>query len=165
MGIVSFCPQGHRVKVKDHLAGRKGVCPTCGARFRIPLESVTGPAVSLPLAPVLMLDEAAVASLPRVLLTDAAAPPDPPGETPRSAAEPDGAPASRHPALDERPDLSWSTAVPGGVASAPMAAAELRTWLDAGSATGTELVWRADWADWRPLAEVFPDAVRGGGTP
>lgn len=24
------------MKVKDYLAGRKGICPTCGARFRIP---------------------------------------------------------------------------------------------------------------------------------
>lgn len=43
MGIVAFCPQGHRVKVKDHLAGRKGICPECGTRFRIPLESAAAP--------------------------------------------------------------------------------------------------------------------------
>jgi hypothetical protein len=39
MGIVAYCPNDHRVKVKDNLAGKKGICPTCGARFRIPLES------------------------------------------------------------------------------------------------------------------------------
>lgn len=36
MGIIAYCPSGHRMKVKDHLAGRTGICPTCGARFRIP---------------------------------------------------------------------------------------------------------------------------------
>jgi hypothetical protein len=46
MGIVAFCPQGHRVKVKDELAGRKGICPECGARFRIPFESASAPVVS-----------------------------------------------------------------------------------------------------------------------
>lgn len=44
MGIVSYCPNRHRVKVKDDLAGKKGICPTCGARFRIPLESQPDPA-------------------------------------------------------------------------------------------------------------------------
>lgn len=39
MGIVAYCPNDHRVKVKNDLAGKKGICPTCGARFRIPLES------------------------------------------------------------------------------------------------------------------------------
>jgi len=46
MGIVAFCPHGHRVKVKDQLAGRKGICPECGARFRIPLASSPEPAGS-----------------------------------------------------------------------------------------------------------------------
>jgi len=45
MGIVVYCPNQHRVKVKDDLGGRKGVCPTCGARFRIPLESQPEPAL------------------------------------------------------------------------------------------------------------------------
>ena len=48
MGIVAYCPNQHRVKVKDDLAGRKGVCPTCGARFRIPLESQPEPTLPVP---------------------------------------------------------------------------------------------------------------------
>jgi hypothetical protein len=96
MGIVAFCPQGHRVKVKDHLAGRKGICPECGTRFRIPLESspdlaasplaaVAGPAAAAtttaattvapagtsptgtPVARVVSLDAALAATLPRAI--------------------------------------------------------------------------------------------------
>lgn len=87
MGIVAFCPQGHRVKVKDHLAGRKGICPECGTSFRIPRESqaappapAAGPAAmpspgpdaplsagGLPLARVVSLDGELAASLPRAL--------------------------------------------------------------------------------------------------
>jgi hypothetical protein len=48
MGIVAYCPNQHRVKVKDDLAGRKGVCPTCGARFRIPLASQPEPTLPVP---------------------------------------------------------------------------------------------------------------------
>lgn len=39
MGIRFFCPNGHKLNVKSFLAGKKGVCPHCGARMRIPLES------------------------------------------------------------------------------------------------------------------------------
>lgn len=63
MGIVAFCPSGHRIKVKDHLAGRKGICPTCGSRFRIPWAAAATvpagsfpPAAGMPLAAVVSLD-------------------------------------------------------------------------------------------------------------
>jgi hypothetical protein len=39
MGIRFYCPNGHRLNVKNFLAGRRGICPSCDARFRIPLES------------------------------------------------------------------------------------------------------------------------------
>jgi hypothetical protein len=94
MGIVAFCPQGHRVKVKDHLAGRKGICPECGTSFRIPLETSPGPAdppvaimpqpaaapavpavpvpagpspTGTPVARVVSLDAALAATLPRAI--------------------------------------------------------------------------------------------------
>lgn len=90
MGIIAYCPQGHRVKVKDHLAGRKGICPECGARFRIPVESEAEPvapsavgasdgaslavaplpvrnAAGPPVARIVSLDADLAASLPRAL--------------------------------------------------------------------------------------------------
>jgi hypothetical protein len=84
MGIVAFCPRGHRVKVKDYLAGRKGICPECGVSFRIPRESQPEPvdapvptlaapapamtsATGLPVAKVVSLDPNLAASLPRAL--------------------------------------------------------------------------------------------------
>jgi hypothetical protein len=36
MGIRFNCPNGHKLNVKDHLAGKRGVCPDCGAKFVIP---------------------------------------------------------------------------------------------------------------------------------
>jgi hypothetical protein len=36
------------MKVKDYLAGRKGICPTCGARFRIPPSAAVPPGGSVP---------------------------------------------------------------------------------------------------------------------
>lgn len=94
MGIVSFCPNGHRVNVKDHLAGRKGICPTCGERFRIPLVSgmpadvgaPVDPQAGLPVAVVVSLDPAVAASLPRAIpLAVSAAPSPRPGPTAAAA--------------------------------------------------------------------------------
>lgn len=54
MGIRFFCPKGHRVHVKAALAGKKGFCPDCGERVRIPHESdpdaLKKPASAIPAA-------------------------------------------------------------------------------------------------------------------
>jgi len=39
MGIRFYCPNGHKLNVKEFQAGRKGICPYCGAKVRIPMES------------------------------------------------------------------------------------------------------------------------------
>jgi len=89
MGIVAYCPNRHRIKVKDELAGRKGICPECGVRFRIPRESQPEPpvpilapaspapapvpqpeiepATGLPVAEIVSFDAAVAATLPRAL--------------------------------------------------------------------------------------------------
>jgi hypothetical protein len=90
MGIIAYCPRGHRMKVKDQLAGRKGICPECGTRFRIPQESQSGPSAGsatapaassgepagsppatsssgLPVGRIVSLDPDLAATLPRVL--------------------------------------------------------------------------------------------------
>src|SRR6478752_3907200 len=39
MGIRFNCPNGHKLNVKTFLAGKRGVCPQCGARFVIPVPA------------------------------------------------------------------------------------------------------------------------------
>lgn len=186
MGIVAYCPNGHRVKVKDELAGRKGICPQCQARFRIPRgDGMSGgggakrPDGGYPLARVVSLDPAVAAALPRAM---AIAPPagargsvqaEQPAAPPVAAstvAPRDGVqdrhpapPTALHPALAERPDLTWSVAVPGGDASAPMSAAAMQAMLDSGGLTGAELVWREGWPDWVSIRLVFPECLPPGG--
>jgi hypothetical protein len=36
MGIRFSCPNGHKLHVKAFLAGRRGICPQCGAKIQIP---------------------------------------------------------------------------------------------------------------------------------
>jgi hypothetical protein len=38
MGIRFTCPSGHKLHVKAFLAGKRGVCPHCGAKFVIPSD-------------------------------------------------------------------------------------------------------------------------------
>ena len=73
MGIRFYCPNGHKLNVKSFLAGKRGICPHCGSKVDIPLEStrdsgkqknkpatghlsvpVTGPAGSLPISTFLL---------------------------------------------------------------------------------------------------------------
>lgn len=39
MGIRFFCPNGHKLNVKEFLAGKRGICPFCGASVQIPTKS------------------------------------------------------------------------------------------------------------------------------
>ncbi|MEN6449348.1 MAG: GYF domain-containing protein [Thermoguttaceae bacterium] len=39
MGIRFYCPNGHKLNVKEFQAGRRGICPFCGVKMQIPLAS------------------------------------------------------------------------------------------------------------------------------
>jgi hypothetical protein len=39
MGIRFSCPNGHKLHVKEFLAGRRALCPTCGVRLVVPVAS------------------------------------------------------------------------------------------------------------------------------
>ena len=41
MGIRFSCPNGHKLNVKPILMGKRAICPKCGAKVRVPLESQT----------------------------------------------------------------------------------------------------------------------------
>ena len=43
MGIRFYCPNGHKLNVKEFQGGRKGICPYCGAKIQIPTESTRPP--------------------------------------------------------------------------------------------------------------------------
>lgn len=177
MGIVAVCPNGHRVKVKDELAGRKGICPTCAARFRIPREAPRAapeqrhdPAVGVPVARIVSLDPLVAASLPVAVADESAdvwhdAPDFTPVDDESSGGDRPAAPeplpdeVAAPTAVDERPDLAWCVAVRGGTPSAPLDAAAMRAWLESGVASADHVVWRQDWPDWRPLADVFPGVL------
>lgn len=59
MGIRFSCPNGHRLNVKTFLAGRRGICPFCGAKFTIPSEDTAQPGGAMPDAPEVSSEAAA----------------------------------------------------------------------------------------------------------
>lgn len=176
MGIVAFCPNGHRINVKDSFAGRKGLCPTCGAKFRISAAGAgaTPADDGLPVARLLDVAADVVATLPRVLPFETTATTAAPvaaeaTRIPAAPPEPVFAPAAPwqappqpplHPALAERPDLQWCIAFPGGDPTEPLPVESMQAWLESGQAQGSEVVWRSDWPEWRPVRDVFPDVIQ-----
>jgi hypothetical protein len=211
MGIVTQCPNGHRVKVKGDRVGKKAVCPTCGAAFRIAIASsadaAPAPPDGLPLAREVPLEPEVIATLPRALPfgsiraaaqaadaaeARAAARVEPPAAAPASPApspaaplpaaslpaapswddeaqvvDVEDSPAPLRPrrryiaAIADRPDLTWCIAYPGGDPSEPIDGPTMQDWLEGGQADGTEVVWRADWPQWHPIREVFPEFFHG----
>lgn len=144
--------------------------------------AASGPeAPALPLAVIVSLDGDYASGLPRATPLDpdratGAEPsttsrkgvrsrPTPPAAVaepqPPSTVEPPAAniPAPRrfHAVIAEAVDVEWNVALPGGDPSEPLSADMLQEWLDAGDATGEELVWRQDWPDWVPIRLVFPE--------
>ena len=83
------------------------------------------------------------------------------GVDPLAAGPADAVGSPLHPTIADRADLSWRIAYPGGEPSEPVSAATMQEWLAGGQAEGTELVWRADWADWLPVRAVFPEFFPG----
>lgn len=218
MAIDTHCPNGHVVRVKEHLAGRPVRCPTCATKFRVAAWA------HLPLARLVPLAPEVVATLPRARPLGAGTRPptsqdrpDGPREAARVldtgspatvgrdavrpetdqsewhvvesdfpalqesendaaehevvsvemvpeavAAAAEGQPTELHAVIAERPELTWCIAFPGGDPTEPLDAATMQAWLDGGHATGTEVVWRSDWPEWRPVQDVFPGFFAGG---
>jgi len=166
MGIVTHCPNGHRTKVKDHLAGKRVLCPVCGAKYRVEQPVPAAGAADLPLGRLIPLDPQVIATLPRALplggfraAQQVAAEPtiDVEAAVPEPVAAATTSEQPLHRVLAERPDLAWRIAYPGGEPSEPVDAVTMQDWLAGGQAEGTELVWRADWPEWLPVQQAFPE--------
>ncbi|MBN1588445.1 MAG: DUF4339 domain-containing protein [Pirellulales bacterium] len=136
MGIRVYCPNGHKLNIKVALAGKRGICPHCGAKFAIP-----------PLSGQTEANDADGTVATSVDLDT-----DPP-ETDEARA-----PAGSDP-LAEMPDATWYLRPPTGGQFGPAQADVMRTWLAEGRVTSDSLVWREGWPEWLPASDVFGDRV------
>jgi hypothetical protein len=136
MGIRFWCPNGHKLNVKEFQAGLKGVCPTCGAKMQIPLKS-TRPS----------------SREEKVLLqvVGASAPIDVDSPAPVPAQ-----PAAASPAPADDANVVWYVRPAGGGQYGPATIDVMQGWIDEGRIAADTLVWREGWREWQAAGTAFP---------
>ncbi|MCA9258564.1 MAG: DUF4339 domain-containing protein, partial [Planctomycetales bacterium] len=133
-------PNGHKLHVKNELAGRRGICPDCGAKVEIP--SLDGsPAEVDSTAPEPTSTTAASAS-PAVNALE--------GDS--DAASP-AAMVAVQPPSDEP---LWYVRPHQGGQYGPATTEVVLQWQREGRVTSDSWVWRTGWPEWRSGAEALP---------
>lgn len=160
MGIKFNCPNGHKMNVKTFLAGKKGICPTCGVRVTIPQPGFPGstheqdePSQGADQVPSIDL----VFPVPEPVRTMVSAPTAPPESASAIADSSSIRPAEtggRDPLL-ELPWAQWYVIIPSGERFGPAPAEVMRQWIAAGRVSADCLVWRDGWGDWQRADIVF----------
>ena len=175
MGVRFDCHEcGKRLNIKEELAGKRGVCPACGVRFRIPQSDAER---SVPLegsqssgSVAATRQEDGVANSDRAgsaadTSTTAAA--QPVHESPESGVPASGVstlgperpvpPAANTDLLSEDPDAVWYVRPPSGGQYGPASGATVKQWIAEGRVTVHSLLWRDGWPQWRQAGEAIPD--------
>ncbi|MEE2685048.1 MAG: DUF4339 domain-containing protein [Planctomycetota bacterium] len=137
MGIKFHCPNGHKLNVKSFLAGKRGICPKCHVRMRIPMESESevGTEVVASVSPKKVRAQAAgnrsteggTAVLDREIQT-----------------------------LLDDPERTWHMTAADDAQFGPATGVELLDWLAEGRISLESHVWCDSWEDWRAAGDVFP---------
>src|SRR5262245_28284933 len=154
MGIKFHCPQGHKLNVKAFLAGKRGVCPKCGTKVRIPLVSEPELADSeveetdATESPVKSNGSGKV-SAPAVAVAPAAQ---------QTAHGTDG----EHDPITEAPAAIWYVRPPTGGQYGPARGDVMRQWISEGRVSSDSLVWREGWTDWQNAGKLFPTLQTAG---
>ncbi|REK12278.1 MAG: DUF4339 domain-containing protein [Planctomycetota bacterium] len=166
MGIKFLCPNGHKLNVKTFLAGKKAICPKCGARVVVPEESQAG------------LESTIVTNRPEVAPAGSSAASTQPSaelEAPDVAASgvtampaPAAPPPAMSDPISDAPDAVWYVRPATGGQYGPASGPIMREWLKQGRIGASSLVWRAGWDDWRTAESTFAELAHlapGGTTP
>jgi len=154
MGIRVVCPNGHNLHLKSFLAGQRGVCPECGAKFPIPGQRQPEAKQRV--------HEAKANGAARVWRASTKEPPMYRGadgtlaslDVDRLLGIPSNAP--RQPdAIATAPEAMWHVRLPAGEQFGPAGAELMTQWLSDQRVPDNALVWREGWDDWRPAGAVF----------
>jgi hypothetical protein len=178
MGIKFKCPQGHKIHVKAFLAGKRAICPHCGAKVTVPLASTNdlagavAAAASMPVASAEPFDDVT----PMVSMEEIAAPapggfatlgPSAPQYQPAAAVPKAPAPAASAPTpvaadpIAEAPLAVWYVRPRAGGQFGPAPGEMFRRWLAEGRVGADALVWREGWPDWKVAVSVFSSLAVG----
>lgn len=137
------------LNIKQELAGRRGVCPKCGIRFRIPQFDAPK---STPLE-----TESVMASRSALAATSSSDPTSV-AVVSQQAAQPSVAAQKTAIAVDPLGDASistWYVRPPSGGQYGPATTEVLRQWIGEGRVSATALIWREGWSQWREAREIL----------
>ncbi len=175
MGIHFACHVCQKqLNIKRDLAGRRGVCPQCQSRFRIPVEDSEQ---STPVDAVRIVQReaaspsgqtgAAVMAENKVTTPAVAATPVVSEPVARDVSNPRTHQQSPQEAgtrqvaagsiLEEEPDATWYVRPPSGGQYGPASTDELREWIGQGRVAASALLWRDGWPQWRDAGEALPE--------
>jgi hypothetical protein len=133
MGVRFECPQGHKLHVKAHLAGQRGICPECGMRFIVP--SFSGGRVAEAPAGDGSRGSSGYVSVAM-----------------ESTATFDAALENVEASGDN--SVAWYVRPAAGGQFGPIDTAGFRQWVEEGRVGADAWIWRSGWADWRPGGEA-----------
>ena len=165
MGIKFRCQTcNKKLHVKAFLAGKKGLCPKCGGKIRIPeLDAALDGGIAAASA------NSVHPAVERPVLAESVPHRDRAQRSAASetAAGPAGSRASTRAAaattagdpIDEAPDAVWYVRPSTGGQFGPADGAIMRRWLGEGRVSADALVWREGWSDWKPAGPLFPSLL------
>lgn len=142
MGVRFQCPNGHRLHVKADLAGQRGICPDCGARFIVP--SFSGERVAEVASVGPGVAPGAVHDSPFSL-----------GSSIRLESVSEVAPAATNEAI------AWYVRPAAGGQYGPATADMFQQWVREGRVAADSWVWRTGWERWKAAGEVLTDSANG----
>ena len=158
MGIKFRCPNGHKLNVNNHQAGKKGYCPKCKSQVNIPLKSTRKGKVEREAERQAAQAQAtgagattATPSSPMPVATRVAPLTDVP-----TASLPTTPPAVAADPLTANPDFVWYVRSPSGNQFGPAKGELFQSWIQEGRVAIDSLVWQEGWDDWKQAGEIFP---------
>ncbi len=137
------------LNIKLELAGRRGVCPKCGIRFRIP-QFDAPKSTPLETESVMASRAALRAARPSDQASVAVASPQ--------VAQPSVVSQKNATVVDALGDPSistWYVRPPSGGQYGPATTDVLRQWISEGRVSATALMWREGWSQWREAREIL----------
>jgi hypothetical protein len=156
MGIRFHCPNGHKLNVKSELAGKRAICPDCGAKLVVPVAGAAASESSIHHGAAAGRAHAADgAGESRVIAAPA------PSVVLRSPVSPavQSSEATPRPATSgkARSAVVWYIRPASGGQFGPIDDNELCAWIADGRVVADTYVWRVGWPDWMKAGDAPDD--------
>ncbi|MEM9365937.1 MAG: DUF4339 domain-containing protein [Planctomycetota bacterium] len=151
MGVRFACHAcGKRLNIKFELAGRRGICPQCETKFRIPREDAE---FSIPLDELETSPGSKPASNPESAIGTLTTGSNGDSQANGIATAPTVAEAAPDSLLGGA-DATWYVRPPSGGQYGPADGLVMKQWISEGRVSDTAMVWRDGWNDWQPASSI-----------